>query len=87
MGGASWYSDGMEASFGNISIIKLPHYSPVLNPIEQVWSWMRLHHLANRSFKGYKNIVDEVCHAWDRFVSDSKRAIETCARDWMNLIS
>ncbi|WP_181136772.1 transposase, partial [Vibrio hyugaensis] len=24
-----------------MSIIKLPPYSPELNPIEQVWSWLR----------------------------------------------
>ncbi|ENL6717021.1 transposase, partial [Vibrio vulnificus] len=31
----------------NVSIIKLPPYSPELNPIEQVWSWLRQHSLAN----------------------------------------
>ncbi|RPB30066.1 transposase, partial [Vibrio vulnificus] len=24
-------------------MIKLPPYSPELNPIEQVWSWLRQH--------------------------------------------
>ncbi|HFQ5238208.1 TPA: transposase, partial [Vibrio vulnificus] len=27
--------------------MKLPPYSPELNPIEQVWSWLRQHSLAN----------------------------------------
>ncbi|EOK5741724.1 transposase, partial [Vibrio vulnificus] len=31
-------------------MIKLPPYSPELNPIEQVWSWLRQHYLANPSF-------------------------------------
>ncbi|WP_279587480.1 hypothetical protein [Psychromonas algarum] len=26
---------------------------------------MRQHHLANRTFNGYENIVDEVCNAWN----------------------
>jgi transposase len=87
MDGAGWHSDDIDAGFNNISTIKLPPYSPELNPIEQVWSWMRQHHLANRSFKGYDNIVDEVCNAWNDFVSDSNRVINMCTRDWMNLIS
>ncbi|WP_373272778.1 transposase [Vibrio parahaemolyticus] len=27
--------------FKNVSIIKLSPYSPELNPIEQVWRWLR----------------------------------------------
>ncbi|EKZ9180130.1 transposase, partial [Vibrio vulnificus] len=29
----------MAEPFDKVSIIKLPPYSPELNPIEQVWSW------------------------------------------------
>ena len=87
MDGAGWHTDGIDTDFNNVTIIKLPPYSPELNPIEQVWSWMRQHHLANRTFKGYENIVDEVCHAWNNFVSDSQRVINMCSRDWMKLTS
>ena len=34
MDGAGWHSDDIDAGFKNISIIKLPPYSPELNPIE-----------------------------------------------------
>ncbi|MCD9479952.1 hypothetical protein GLP25_14220 [Photobacterium phosphoreum] len=34
MDGAGWHTDDI----ANLSIIKLPPYSPELNPIEQVWS-------------------------------------------------
>jgi len=60
MDDAGWHTDNIEAGLDNVSIIKLPPYSPKLNPIEQVCSWLRQHHLANRSFKGDDNIVDEV---------------------------
>jgi len=63
MDGAGWHVDNIDVGLDNVSIIKLPPYSPELNTIEQVWSWLRQHHLANRSFKGYDNIVDEVCNA------------------------
>ncbi|WP_028865005.1 transposase, partial [Psychromonas aquimarina] len=82
-----WHSDDIETDFDNITVIKLPPYSPELNPIEQVWSRLRQRHLANRCFNGYDSIVDAVCDAWNDFVSDSKRVMKMCTRDWMILTS
>ncbi|NQY86260.1 MAG: transposase [Colwellia sp.] len=59
-------------------MIKLPPYSSELNPIEQVWSWLRQHHLANRFFQEYDDILDACSDAWNSFVSDAKRVM-TCA--------
>ncbi|WP_368735851.1 transposase [Photobacterium phosphoreum] len=36
--GSGWHTDDIANPFNNLSIIKLPPYSPELNPIEQVWS-------------------------------------------------
>ena len=41
MDGAGWHTEDIASVFNNLSIIKLPPYSPELNPIEQVWSWLR----------------------------------------------
>ncbi|AQS36369.1 transposase [Shewanella psychrophila] len=82
MDGAGWHTDDIADEFNNLSIIKLPPYSPELNPIEQVWSWLRQHHLANRSFKGYEDIVDACSIAWNCFISDTKRVVSLCRRDW-----
>jgi len=85
MDGAGWHSDNIDEGFKNLTIIKLPPYSPELNPIEQVWSWLRQHRLANRCFTGYDSIVDAVSGAWNDFVSDAERVIKMCSRDWMNM--
>ncbi|AQS36368.1 hypothetical protein Sps_01197 [Shewanella psychrophila] len=54
-----------------------------VNPIEQVWSWLRRqHHLANLSFKGYEDIVDACSIAWNSLISDTKRVMSLCRRDW-----
>ena len=58
MDGAGWHTDDIAQEIDNLSVIKLPPYSPELNPVEQVWSWLRQHHLANRCFNGYEDIVD-----------------------------
>ncbi|HCH0378616.1 TPA: hypothetical protein ACPVYL_003587 [Vibrio parahaemolyticus] len=36
---------------------------PKLNPIEQVWSWLRQHDLSNQSFTDYDDIISKVCDA------------------------
>ena len=41
MDGAGWHRDDIADEFDNLAILKLPAYSPELNPIEQVWSWLR----------------------------------------------
>lgn len=87
MDGASWHSDDIGNEFNNVSIIKLPPYSPELNPIEQVWSWLRQHYLANQSFNDYNDIVSQVCRAWNGFLECSDRVTKMCSRDWIELIS
>ncbi|MGR5213344.1 transposase [Vibrio rotiferianus] len=37
MDGEGWHTDDIAEPFDNLSIIKLPPYSPELNLIEQVW--------------------------------------------------
>ncbi len=47
---ASWHQSYLGAEYSNLTIIHIPPYSPELNPIEQVWSWLRQNELANRCF-------------------------------------
>lgn len=83
--GAGWHSEDCAASFSNISLLKLPPYSPELNPIEQVWSWLRQHYLANRCFTDYEDILDACTTAWNGFISDTQRVINLCLREWFKL--
>jgi len=87
MDGAGWHTDDIANPFENISIIKLPPYSPELNPIEQVWSWLRQRCLANQSFRDYDDIVDKVCAAWNQFLQCTQRVKKMCSRQWIDLTS
>jgi len=87
MDGAGWHTDDIANQFNNVSIIKLPPYSPELSPIEQVWTWLRQHYLANQSFIDYNDIVSKVCHAWNGFLECKERVSKMCKRDWIELIS
>ncbi len=85
MDGAGWHTNDIAVDIPNLSILKLPPYSPELNPIEQVWSWLRQRHLANRCFKGYEEIVEQVSQAWNTFIEDTGRVKSLCSRNWVNL--
>lgn len=87
MDGAGWHTEDTVHQFPNVSIIKLPPYSPELNSIEQIWSWMRQHHLANQAFENYDEIVDKVCSAWNNFLSNTQRVTKMCTRSWISLTS
>ena len=54
---------------GNISIIPLPAKCPELNPVENVWQFLRDNWLSNRVFSSYDDIVDHCCDAWNKLVA------------------
>ena len=87
MDGAGWHTEDIANDFQSLSVIKLPPYSPELNPIEQVWSWLRQHSLANQSFTDYEDIVSKVCRAWNSFLKCSTRVRQMCSRRWIELAS
>lgn len=84
---ASWHQQHLDNEFYNLTIIHIPPYSPELNPIEQVWHWLRQNELANRCFSGYEDIVNRCSDAWNRFCEDKNRVISLCFRDWTSLTS
>jgi transposase len=43
----------------NITIITLPSKSPELNPVENIWRFMRDNWLSNRVFKSYERWLRE----------------------------
>ena len=84
---ARWHTEDITNQFDNLSIIKLPPYSPKLNPIEQVWKWLRQHYLANQSFIDYNDIVTQVCEAWNGFLECTNRVTTMYSRSWTSLTS
>ena len=84
---ASWHSNKIVNQFDNLSIMHLPPYSPELNPIEQVWSWLRQNDLANFAFKDYEDIVDQVMRGWNNFRHQVEEVKSLCLREWANLIT
>ena len=61
---AGWHMSNNLVVPENITILPLPPKSPELNPVENLWHFMRDNWLSNRVFKSYDDIVDHCCDAW-----------------------
>ena len=66
----------------NLTILRLLPYSPELNPIEQVWQYIKQHWLSNRCFDSYEAIVDAACQAWCNFAKQVATVKSLTARHW-----
>lgn len=66
----------------NVTTVRLPPYAPELNPIENVWEYLRGNKLANTVFDDYDDIVDQACAAWNFFANDPDRIASITTRSW-----
>jgi len=57
-------------------------YAPELNPIENVWEYLRGNKLAITVFDDYDDIVDKTCDAWNFFEQDPNRIASITTRTW-----
>lgn len=81
--GAGWHTPGDKLRIpDNISLLCLPPYSPELNPVENIWAYLRGNQLSNRVYDTYDAIVDACCSAWNALTADTGRIASVATRDW-----
>lgn len=79
---AGWHTTPKLDVPENITIISLPAKAPELNPVENVWQFIRDNWLSNRVFASYREIVDHCCDAWNRLVDQPWRIMSIGRRHW-----
>ena len=79
---AGWHLAGALVVPRNITILPLPPRSPELNPVENIWQFMRDNWLSNRVFKGYDDIVAHCCAARNDRVDKPWRIRSIGKRSW-----
>src|ERR1700692_1235991 len=62
--------------------VALPPKSPELNPVENIWQFMRDNWLSNRVFKSYDDLVDHCCEGWNNLVDQPWRIMSIGLRQW-----
>ncbi|MBO0906588.1 IS630 family transposase, partial [Jiella sp. MQZ13P-4] len=55
---------------------------PELNPVENVWQYLRQNKLAITVFDDYAHIVDVCCDAWTFFARDPATVASITRRSW-----
>ena len=55
---------------------------PELNPVENVWQYLRSNWLAISVFDDYDAIVEACCAAWNRFAQDPVTVASITSRSW-----
>ncbi len=68
----------------NITLVPLPPKCPELNPIENIWQYMRANLLSDRIFETYDDIVEHCSEAWNKLAGRSWTIMSIGMRDWAN---
>lgn len=62
----------------NITPLLLPPYSPELNPIENLWHYLKSHYLSNRAYADYDELLDVGGDAWRALTPEVIRSVCRC---------
>lgn len=82
---AGWHTTGKLRMPANITPILLPSRAPELNPVENIWQFLRANWLSNRVFETYDAIIDAACDAWRRLVDQPETITSIGMRKWANV--
>ena len=84
--GAGWHQRGKKLSLpDNITLLSLPAYSPELNPMENVWDYLRQNKLCTLVWDTYDDILDACQSAWRFLISDPDRIRSIGRRKWASV--
>jgi hypothetical protein len=71
---AGWHQLGARLMVPNtITWMPIPSYSPELNPMENVWDYLRGNKLSHRVWDTYDDIVQACAEAWRFLIGDPER--------------
>jgi transposase len=66
----------------HMTLFPLPSKSPELNPVENIWQYMRDNWLSNRIFANYEDILDHCCFNWNKLVERPWLIMSIGTRRW-----
>ncbi len=79
---AGWHTTGELKIPNTLSLLFLPSRAPELNPVENIWQFLRQTYLSNRVFETHDDILDAACSAWNRLIDQPWRIMSIGLRDW-----
>ena len=82
--GAGFHTSGALVVPDNITLVKLPPYSPELNPIENLWHYLKSHYWSNRAYADYEALEAAAMTTWRKAVLDEELVKSVCAAPYTN---
>jgi len=82
---AGWHTTAKLDIPKNMTLIFLPSRAPELNPVENIWHYMRQNWLSNRVFADYDAIIDAACDAWRKLLDQPQTITSIGMRDWAHV--
>ena len=79
---AGWHTTRALAVPRNITMILLPSRAPELNPVENVWQYLRGNWLSNQVFDTYEDIIHAGCNAWRKLIAKPDTITSIGSREW-----
>ena len=85
--GAGWHTADAITVSANVSLILLPPYAPLLNPVGRIWLYVRERFLSHRLWPSYDDILDACCSAWNALLDEAGRIRSLCSLNWAEPVS
>lgn len=82
---AGWHTTAKLDLPENITPIFLPSRSPELNPVENIWQYLRANWLSNRVFDTYDAILSAACEAWRKLLAQPETITSIGMRKWAHV--
>ena len=82
---AGWHTTDKLKVPKNLTLIFLPSRSPELNPVENLWQYLRANWLSNSVFDDYDAIIDAACNAWTRLMQEPQTITSIGMRKWAHV--
>ena len=79
---AGWHTSARLTLPDNIVLLPLPPYAPELDPVENVWEFMRQNWFGHQVWPSYKAVVDAWCEAWNKLMQMPQRIASLTRREW-----
>ena len=85
--GAGWHGGKDLLVPDNVTLLALPPYAPELNPVENIWQYLRQNQLSLRVWPDYDAIVATCCEAWNALMAMPDRLASITRREWAKAVS
>jgi hypothetical protein len=81
--GAGFHTSGSVEVPNNVTLLRLPAYSPELNPIENLWHYLRAHYWSNRTYSDWEALKEAAVTGMLAVGTDRRRIQSVCSAPYL----